>query len=192
MSRLLLPCVLFFVAAACQAQVSVYTFPPGAHVRAEALAGQGKSRTGMTQTTTALTFPLEKGPWRLYFSLDEHRPATRDIDVYTSPFTVSEALSKAKATLKINVTPFDASIWLDGHLVDPLDLPTLLLAPGRYRLRVTRPGYHDYTESFTLIDGMMRSLGISLVKAPNPPISFSERRRRLGFLKNRFEKPLKK
>ena len=192
MSRLYILGLIFMLASTSYGQVKIYSFPPGAYVRAVALAGQGSAQTGTTTATAALSLELAEGPWRLHFALDDHRPTFRDIDVLKSSFTVSEVLSRAKATLKISVTPFDASIWLDGRLVDPLDLPTLLLAPGRYRLRVTRPGFRDYLESFTLVDGMVRTLGVSLVKAPELPISFTERTRRLGFLKNRFEKRLAK
>ena len=188
MRRLSLLGLIFLLATTSYGQVKIYSFPPGAYVRAVALAGQGSAQTGSTTSTAPLSLELEEGPWRLHFALDDHRPTTRDIDVQESSLSVSEVLSRAKATLKISVTPFDASIWLDGRLVDPLDLPTLLLAPGNYRLRVTRPGYRDYLESFTLVDGMMRTLGVSLVKAPDLPLSFTERTRRMGFLKNRFEK----
>ena len=169
-------------------KVRIFSFPPGAYVTASPLAGQGAEQSGLTTTTPGLSFDLAKGPWRLRFALDEHRPATRDIDVRDSSFSVSEVLSKAKATLKVSVTPYDASVWLDGRPIDPLDLPTLLLPPGSYRLRVTRPGYKDYTENFSLADGMIRSLGITLVKAPSLAIDFSDRARRLGLIQRRFEK----
>ena len=192
MKRLYLLGLILMLATMSYGQVKIYSFPPGAYVRAVALAGQGSAQTGTTTAEAPLCLELEEGPWRIHFALDDHRPTCRDIDVQKSSFAVSEVLSRAKATLKISVTPFDASIWLDGRLVDPLDLPTLLLAPGRYRLRVTRPGFRDYVESFTLVDGMVRTLGVSLVKARDLPISLMERTRRMGFLKNRFEKRLAK
>jgi hypothetical protein len=49
------------------------------------------------------------------------------------------------ATLRLRITPQDASVYVDGRFYGTArDSSRLDLAPGRHRVEVVRPGYHTY------------------------------------------------
>jgi len=77
------------------------------------------------------------------------------------------------ATLMVSSDPQNAQVYVDGQLKGTANHNGLAeaLLPGTYQLRVTLPGYKDFTESFTLSSGDDRKVEVHLERVGPPPFT---------------------
>ncbi len=64
--------------------------------------------------------------------------------------------------LTIETEPSGADVYLDGDYLGETPLEVDDVEPGRYRLRVERPGYYGYEEWVDIRDGISSSLALQL------------------------------
>lgn len=82
-------------------------------------------------------------------------------------------IAKPMAALRILSAPSGALVYLEGRVVGetPLELE---LSPGRYEIKLTRPGYDDWLQRVTLQAQSKITLEAQLrPRPPNPPIPYS-------------------
>lgn len=76
------------------------------------------------------------------------------------------------ATLRMNVRPSAASVYLDGEFLATARQLELMVSPlavtdGNHRIEVLAPGYVGQVLEVTLLEGEEKSVGIVLVAVPN-------------------------
>ncbi len=78
------------------------------------------------------------------------------------------SITKPMAALKILSAPSGALVYLEGRVVGetPLELE---LSPGRYEIKLTRPGYEDWSQRVTLKDKSAIALEARLRPRSAPP-----------------------
>ncbi len=69
----------------------------------------------------------------------------------------------APGLLNLNVTPADASVYVDGRFVGSArQAGELELRPGRHRIEVVRPGYRTAERDLTIETGRTQTLSLDL------------------------------
>jgi hypothetical protein len=78
----------------------------------------------------------------------------------------STPASRERGTLRLDVSPADASIYVDGTFRGTgQDLRRLNLPPGRHRLEVVRPGYQTLERDVEVREGETEEVAVDLVKS---------------------------
>ena len=71
----------------------------------------------------------------------------------------------APGLLTLNVTPADASVYVDGRFVGSArQTGDLELRPGRHRVEVVRPGYRTAERDLTIETGRTQTLSLALAR----------------------------
>lgn len=71
--------------------------------------------------------------------------------------------SSAPGLLNVNVTPADASVYVDGRFIGSAkQAGELELRPGRHRIEVVRPGYRTAERDLTIESGRTQMLSLDL------------------------------
>jgi hypothetical protein len=72
------------------------------------------------------------------------------------------------ATLKLNVEPGRAAVFLDdkyvGHASEFGGLHSMLISPGKHRIKVGLPGYRTFETEVNLLAGQKSEVKTELVK----------------------------
>jgi hypothetical protein len=72
------------------------------------------------------------------------------------------------ATLKLNVEPGRAAVFLDGQYVGHASelggLRSMLISPGKHRIKVGLPGYRTFETEVNLLAGQKTEVKTELVK----------------------------
>lgn len=154
-----------------QARLRVLSEPSGALV----------SINGVVMGPTPLEITLTPGRYRVTLSRFGYEEWSRTVDLKQSseitleahlvPSSLFRSLGRT-ARLRIVSEPDDADVFLDNAYAGKTPL-TLEVAPGRYRIVVTKEGYESWAQTLELkgdsditLEATLRPLGIP----PSPPI----------------------
>jgi len=90
---------------------------------------------------------------------------TVKVTMHLSPRAQTPAVT---ATLKLNVEPGRAAVFLDdkyvGHASDFGGLHSMLISPGKHRIKVGLPGYRTFETEVNLLAGQKSEVKTELVK----------------------------
>ena len=142
------------------------------HVNIESVpAGATVTITGdeMTSCLTPCKLELKAGAYHLATQLAGFRTAERALDVNEAQ-AVTESLEKEAVPATLEVRSPDGSgtggqLTLDGAPAGALPV-TRSLPAGAHNLVVSREGWQDYKETFTLGDGEHRTIEVALRARP--------------------------
>ncbi len=154
-----------------QARLRILSEPSGALV----------SINGVVMGPTPLEITLTPGRYRVTLSRFGYEEWSRTVDLaHSSEITVEAHLVPSSpfrllgrtARLRIVSEPDDADVFLDNAYAGKTPL-TLEVAPGRYRVVVTKEGYESWAQTLELkgdsditLEATLRPLGIP----PSPPV----------------------
>lgn len=107
----------------------------------------------------AWTGNLSSGNYLVECRLAGHRTAKKQLAIGAAHNGKTIKLASPMpmyGKLNINSSPINANIYLNGEHVGttPKQMPKCLV--GDYRLKISKPGYEDYTETFTLEEGKQK------------------------------------
>jgi hypothetical protein len=87
------------------------------------------------------------------------------VTMHLSPGAKTPAVT---ATLKLNIEPGRAAVFLDdryvGHVSEFGGLGSLLISPGKHRIKVGLPGYRTFETEVNLLAGQKSEVKTELVK----------------------------
>jgi hypothetical protein len=90
---------------------------------------------------------------------------TVQVSMHLSPRAVTPDVT---ATLKLNVEPGRAAVFLDGQYVGHASelggLRSMLISPGKHRIKVGLPGYRTFETEVNLLAGQKTEVKTELVK----------------------------
>jgi uncharacterized protein (TIGR02145 family) len=116
---------------------------------------------GVTDRSGALGLFRFPGSYELSIQLSGYVPDTRTITVNESGAnTISASLVRNAGTLRLTVTPADATVLVNRQTVDhsqPIEL-----APGMVRIEVSKDGYEPFAETVEIQRGQTASRTFSL------------------------------
>ena len=78
--------------------------------------------------------------------------------------TISPTLEKSTTALYVTTTPSDAQVFIDNKFIDRTPIKGYEIPQGTHNIRITKDGYKDYEETFTL-DGKERTISSTLEKS---------------------------
>ena len=135
--------------------------------------------TSLTETPKKESFQFKKIPWKTLGSLvstlllsvllwwlpcGDGQDSNEEIASSIQP----KVLVQPTANVAIKVQPGDAQVFIDDVKILSTNLRQLQLSAGDHRIRITRDGYDDLEEIFTLEQGINRPLDYTLT-LPEPP-----------------------
>ena len=90
---------------------------------------------------------------------------TVQVAMHLSPHAVTPDVT---ATLKLNVQPGRAAVFLDdnyvGHASEFSGLRSMLISPGKHRIKIGLPGYRTFETEVNLVAGQKSEIKTELVK----------------------------
>ncbi len=85
-----------------------------------------------------------------------------------TPIGVTPTIAPATGGLAVASSPTNAAMYIDGVYRGSTPLTVTGLSPGDHLVRVSAPGYVDYTTTTTVISGQISPLALALAAAPTP------------------------
>lgn len=139
--------------APSDATVQLGSTPAGASVTVDG-AFRGRTPLALSLTPDA--------PHRIVASLDGHRSAETEVMLPAEQSkTVSLTLTPILGTLKLSLSPADATLTIDGQVL-PLGNGRLELPATTHRIEATKPGHRPYGAEVTIRAGVDQQLDIVL------------------------------
>ncbi len=116
---------------------------------------------------------LNTGTYAVEIRTDGYEVAKQNIEVEAEvPLSVTlETPIPIYGMLKINSTPFDAVVKLDGKEVGRTPWQNNKVLACSHTLEVVSEGYDSYSETFTLGRNEIKSLGLTLKKSSVKPVA---------------------
>jgi hypothetical protein len=141
---------------------------PGRHEITLKLTGYQTHRLQVyvgSGATIKLDHEMLKGLGETYENLapDAPRQATRRSRSYAPPPSAEPAEPSPSGELRLQVSPVDASVYVDGEFRGTgREAATLALAPGQHRVEVVRPGYRTVEHDIEVASQGVAELTVDL------------------------------
>lgn len=141
--------------------VKVTSFPTGAALYVD---GHGRGLRGRTP----FTIPLRPGPHTLEVRAGGYVPTTRRIHVKVGGRNYHDFQLRRQSALRISTSVAGARVFLDNENAAHAALAPVnrVVAPGRHRIKVVRPGYFPVTRHVDVRAGDQVSLFVDLRPMP--------------------------
>jgi protein kinase-like protein/PEGA domain-containing protein len=138
-------------------QVRLITTPPDADVTVDA-----KRETACKSPCTA---DLSEGVHTLIVKKEGYRATLQNFQVSGDGEEVAVTLNPVTGSLQLQTEPAGAAIALDGAPRTEVTPVTLALPVGKYRVRLTSPGFASYEFEAVVLPESVREISVRLAKA---------------------------
>ncbi|AFL95915.1 hypothetical protein containing PEGA domain [Thermococcus cleftensis] len=115
---------------------------------------------------TPLTVRLPSGRHDVVIMKEGYRPYNTTVVLETGEYrTIYASLDKIVGKLRVESTPSNAKVYLDGDYIGRTPL-TQELSPGTYRIKLLLDGYFEYSTTVTVRDNETKVISAALKPKP--------------------------
>jgi hypothetical protein len=116
---------------------------------------------------------LKTGNYTCSLQLDGYLPINMTVGVSSENTTIiNKVLMPSTGSVSFNITPSDASIYLNGQLIGTGTTNISKLENGHYTYVVSRDGYQNVTGAFDVSPGGVIPINVSMVAVPGLSLTY--------------------